>query len=143
MEKDKGGIAKAAAILEVLGIFVAGQLIIYVFLRLLGIELRNPLTSIRPDITPAELRPITLQLTWLLLAQYAGWFVLILPIGWAPGDLAGSRISPRRWRQTAISGCVTRLLRCSGFRTTSLRLPEIRTGSRCLVSPPVVSVSPR
>jgi membrane protease YdiL (CAAX protease family) len=76
------GRRKAAAILEVLGIYAAGQLAAYLIGLLLGLQLQNPLSNLAATISPADLTQITLQLLTLLLLQYAGWFLLILPIGW-------------------------------------------------------------
>jgi hypothetical protein len=76
------GRQKAAAILEVLGVYAAGQLVSYLMALLLGIRLQNPLGNLVADTSPATLVEMTGQFLALLLLQYAGWFLLILPVGW-------------------------------------------------------------
>lgn len=76
------GRRKTAAVLEVLGIYAAGQLVSYLTALLLGIRLQYPLGNLTADTSPATLVQITGQLLTLLLLQYAGWFLLILPVGW-------------------------------------------------------------
>ncbi len=76
---------KIAAILEVLGVYAAGQLLGYalfaLFGSLLGIPLQNPLQEITPGLTQAHLLRITGRLLVLLVCQYAGWMALVLAVG--------------------------------------------------------------
>ena len=73
---------KVAAIFEVFGIYAVGQLVAFILAKGLGIPLRNPIVDLTLQSTPLELRQITLQLLGVLFVQYAGWFILILSIGW-------------------------------------------------------------
>ena len=73
---------KAAALLEVFGIYAAGQLVAFILAKLLGIPLYNPITDLTAQSTPLEFRQITLKLLGVLFVQYAGWFIPILLTGW-------------------------------------------------------------
>jgi membrane protease YdiL (CAAX protease family) len=73
---------RIAALLEVLGVYLAGQLVMVQLTHLLGLQLVNPLTGFTAEITDAELITATRQLFVLLMLQYAGWFLLIIPINW-------------------------------------------------------------
>jgi membrane protease YdiL (CAAX protease family) len=73
---------KVLAVLEVMAIYTTGQMVIYLFVRLAGITLSNPLQRLTPTTSPDELLQISWDLLILLLFQYSGWFILILPIGW-------------------------------------------------------------
>lgn len=73
---------RTAAVFEVLGVYVAGQLVVTLLVRLFGFRPTNPLATFSVGITDAELLTATRQIFVLLLLQYAGWFVLIIPINW-------------------------------------------------------------
>jgi membrane protease YdiL (CAAX protease family) len=73
---------RTAALLEVLGVFVTGPLVMVLLIRVLGLPVVNPLPRITSGITDAELLTVTRQVFVLLLLQYAGWFMLIIPINW-------------------------------------------------------------
>ncbi len=73
---------RAAALLEVLGIYLAGRLVTEQLSRLLGIPLDNPLTEFSVGITDAELIASSRRMFVLLMLQYSGWFLLIVPINW-------------------------------------------------------------
>lgn len=73
---------KVAAILEVFGIYAAGQLIAFILAKVLGIPLYNPITDLTLQSTPLELQQITLKLLGVLFVQYAGWFIPIILVGW-------------------------------------------------------------
>jgi hypothetical protein len=73
---------KIAAILEVFGIYAAGQLIAFVLATALGTPLYNPISDMTVQSTPLELRQITLRLLGVLFVQYAGWFIPIFLVGW-------------------------------------------------------------
>jgi membrane protease YdiL (CAAX protease family) len=77
-----GGRRKVAAVMEVFGVYLAGQLVMLVVARLAHIELTNPLAHLTASASNADLLTASGQLTRLLLAQYGGWFLLIAPIGW-------------------------------------------------------------
>ncbi len=73
---------RTAALLEVLGIYLAGQLVVGQLIRIFGVQPTNPLPTLTANVTDAELVTATGQIFWLLLLQYAGWFLLIVPINW-------------------------------------------------------------
>jgi membrane protease YdiL (CAAX protease family) len=73
---------RAAALLEVLGVYVGGQLVTGQLIRVLGIRPTNPLNTLTVAITDAELISATWQLAVLVMLQYAGWFLLIIPINY-------------------------------------------------------------
>ncbi len=83
-----------AAILEVLGVYVAGQLVMFGLATVLGIELRNPLAGLTAQISSPDLLAATRDLGVLLLLQYAGWLLLVVPIGTAA-------IASGGWRRTS------------------------------------------
>jgi hypothetical protein len=68
---------RAAALLEVLGVYLAGGIVTEQLSRLFGIPLDNPLGTFRREITNAELITASRQLFVILFLQYAGWFLLI------------------------------------------------------------------
>ena len=86
---------RTAALLEVFGVFVAGPLVAGLLVRLLGLELVNPLEHFTVEITDAELITASYQMLVLLLVQFAGWFLLIIPI-----DILRGRCSPRTYGLT-------------------------------------------
>jgi membrane protease YdiL (CAAX protease family) len=73
---------RTAALLEVLGVYLAGQLVTGQLIRWLDLHPTNPLTSLTVAISDAELLTASWQLFVLLMLQYAGWFLLIIPIDW-------------------------------------------------------------
>jgi len=77
-----GGRRKVAAVLEVLGVYLAGQLVMVLLARAMNLKLSNPLTHLTATASNTELVRASGQLTKLLAAQYLGWFLLIVPIGW-------------------------------------------------------------
>jgi membrane protease YdiL (CAAX protease family) len=80
------GWRKTAAILEVLGIYAAGQMLGMLLFAVLGslihIPLKNPLLEITASATQGDLLRITWHLLVLLLCQYAGWMVSAFVVGW-------------------------------------------------------------
>jgi len=73
---------RATAILEVLGVYVAGGLLTLLLSRVVAIQLVNPLNTFSADITDAELIVATWRLFVLLMLQYVGYFLLIVPLNW-------------------------------------------------------------
>ncbi len=73
---------RAVALLEVLGVYLAGQLVTAQLIRLLGLRPSNPLASLTAGVTDTQLVTATGQVFGLLLLQYAGWFLLIIPINY-------------------------------------------------------------
>jgi membrane protease YdiL (CAAX protease family) len=106
--------ARTAAVLEVLGIYVAGPLVMMLLIRALRLEITNPLQRFTVGITDAELLTITREMFWLLLLQYAGWFLLIIPINWwhrrrGPGAY-GLTKAGHSWRTLLLAGIATAAL---------------------------------
>jgi membrane protease YdiL (CAAX protease family) len=107
-------IGRTAAILEVLGVYVAGQFVVSLLIRLLRLHLNNPLASFTVGITDAELLTASRQLFLLLMLQYAGWFVLIVPINWwhrrrGPSAYGLTRAG-RSWTALLLAGLATAAL---------------------------------
>jgi membrane protease YdiL (CAAX protease family) len=73
---------RCAALLEVLGISLVGGLVTAQLIRLSGIPVKNPLAELTVYTTGRELITAARQLFVLLVLQYIGYFVLIIPIGW-------------------------------------------------------------
>jgi hypothetical protein len=80
------GWRKTAAIVEVLGIYAAGQLLGMLLFAVLGslmhIPLKNPLLELTAGATQNDLLRITWHLLVLLLCQYAGWLASAFAVGW-------------------------------------------------------------
>jgi membrane protease YdiL (CAAX protease family) len=73
---------RSAALLEVLGIFLVGGLVMSQLIRLSDVHVKNPLAELTIHTTGSELITAARQLFVLLIFQYAGYFLLIIPIGW-------------------------------------------------------------
>jgi membrane protease YdiL (CAAX protease family) len=73
---------RAAALLEVLGVSLAGPLVIWGLRRLIGVSVTNPLNNLSVNTSNAELITASRQMFVLLMFQYAGYFLLIFPINW-------------------------------------------------------------
>lgn len=73
---------KLTAVLEVLGVYMVGQVVGFLLARALGIQLVNPLVFIKPDSSQAELYHMSGQLFGVLIWQYIGWFLVAFPVGW-------------------------------------------------------------
>jgi len=105
---------RTAALLEVLGVFLSGSLVVTLSLRLLGLQVPNPLGNFTVGITDAELLTAARQLFVLLILQYAGYFVLIIPINWwhrRSGPAAyGLTLAGHSWRMLLLAGIATAAL---------------------------------
>jgi membrane protease YdiL (CAAX protease family) len=73
---------RAAALLEVLGIYLAGPVMMIGLRRVLGVSLTNPLNHLTAHATGAELVIASRQLFALLLFQNSGYFLLAAPLNW-------------------------------------------------------------
>lgn len=102
---------RTAALLEVLGVYLAGQLVVNQLVRVLGLHLVNPLASFNAGITDAELITATGRMFTLLMLQYAGYFLLIIPINWwhrRRGPAAyGLTRAGRSWPALLVAGVAT------------------------------------
>lgn len=74
--------ARAAALLEVLGIYLTGPVAIIGLRRLLGLSLANPLSHLTAHATGAQLVTASRQLFTLLVVQNAGYYLLAAPLDW-------------------------------------------------------------
>jgi membrane protease YdiL (CAAX protease family) len=105
---------RAAALLEVLGIYLAGQGVTGLLVSLLGLRPVNPLDSFTAGITDTGLITATRQLFVLLMLQYAGYFLLIIPINsWhrRPGPAAyGLTRAGHSWTVLLLAGLATAAL---------------------------------
>ena len=106
--------AQIAAVLEVLGVYVASQFVMLLLIRALKINPSNPLTKISATVTDGELIDATRQLFVLLLLQYASYFLLIVPINWwhrRSGPAAyGLTKAGRSWSALLLAGGATAAL---------------------------------
>jgi membrane protease YdiL (CAAX protease family) len=106
--------ARAAALLEVLGIYVAGQLVTQLLIRMLGIAAVNPLATFTAHVSDRELLSATRQLFVMLTLQYSGWFLLIVPINYwhrRRGMAAyGLTRAGRPWTVLVLAGLATAAL---------------------------------
>ena len=102
---------RAAALLEVFGVYVAGNLLVVGVVRLLGVQVRNPLNTFTADITDAQLLTSARQMLVVLFLQYAGFFVLIIPINWwhrRSGRVSyGLTRGGRSWKALVLAGVAT------------------------------------
>lgn len=73
---------RAAALLEVLGVSLAGPLLIWGLRRLIGVPVTNPLNNLSVHTADADLITASRQMFVLLVFQYAGYFLLVVPINW-------------------------------------------------------------
>lgn len=102
---------RAAALLEVLGISLAGPVLMVGLRRLLGVSLTNPLDHLTAHATNDELVTATSQLLALLLFQYCGYFFLAAPLNWwyrrrKPGHYGLTRAG-RSWKFLLLAGIGT------------------------------------
>jgi membrane protease YdiL (CAAX protease family) len=105
---------RAAALLEVFGIYLAGQLLTRQLIRVLSLQPVNPLNSLTVEVTDADLLRATWQLFVLLILQYAGWFLLIIPINYwrrRSGPAAyGITFAGYSWKALMVAGLSTAAL---------------------------------
>jgi membrane protease YdiL (CAAX protease family) len=105
---------RTAALLEVLGVFLASPLVMTLLIRASGLQLANPLQGFTAGITDAELIAATGQIVILLMLQYAGYFLLIIPINWwhrrcGPAEYGLTRAG-RSWAALLLAGIATAAL---------------------------------
>lgn len=105
---------RAAALLEVLGVFLAGQLVVALLMRSLGLHFANPLANLTVGITNTELITLARRLFVGLMLQYSGYFLLIIPINWwhrRRGLAAyGLTKAGRSWTWLVLAGAATAAL---------------------------------
>jgi membrane protease YdiL (CAAX protease family) len=105
---------RLAALLEVLGVYITGQYLVTLFVNTLHLQTDNPLAHINAQITNVELLFATRDLFFLLLMQYAGWFLLIIPINWwhrRSGPAAyGLTRAGKPWKMLLAAGVATAAL---------------------------------
>jgi membrane protease YdiL (CAAX protease family) len=105
---------RATAVLEVLGVYLAGGLLTNLLIRLSGVAVRNPLENLSIHITGAALITASRQMFVLLMFEYAGYFLLIIPINWwhRRSGLAayGLTKAGHSWRTLLLAGLGTAAL---------------------------------
>lgn len=105
---------RLAALLEVLGVYVVGQYLVMLLVGTFHLPNENPLAHINAQITDTELLFAARDLFFLLLLQYAGWFLLIVPINWwhrrtGPSKYGFTRAG-RSWKMLLAAGLATATL---------------------------------
>lgn len=73
---------KAAALLEVLGVYLCGPVLMLGLRRLLGVSLTNPLNNLTVHASGADLITASRQLFALLLFSNIGYYILAVPLNW-------------------------------------------------------------
>lgn len=73
---------RAAALLEVLGVYLAGPVAMYGLRRWIGLSLTNPLNNLTVNVSSADLVTASGQLFTLLVFGNAGYFILAGPLNW-------------------------------------------------------------
>src|SRR5581483_11767868 len=105
---------RLAALVEVLGVYLAGRLVTIQLTRLFHLTPVNPFASLTVTASNTTLVTITGQLFVLLALQYLGWLLLVLPINYwhrRRGAAAyGFTRSGRSWRTLIVAGLVTAAL---------------------------------
>lgn len=105
---------RAAAALEVLGVYLAGPFAMYELRRMLGVSIVNPLNNLTVHASNADLLTASRQLFVLLLLQYTGYFMLALPLNWwyrRKGAAAyGLTKANCSWAKLLVAGIVTAAL---------------------------------
>src|SRR5689334_18878263 len=105
---------RGAALLEVFGVFLAGPLVKRLLIQAFGLRLVNPLPGFTVAITDAELITASRQILLLLLVQFAGYFLLAVPINWlhlrrGPAAYGLSRAG-HPWKLLLLAGVATAAL---------------------------------
>ena len=118
---------RAAALLEVLGVSLAGPLLMWGLRRLIGVSVTNPLDHLSVHTTDAELITASRQMFVLLMFQYAGYFLLIVPINWwyrrrGPASYGLTRAG-RSWMALLLAGLGTVAL--SAWPVVSIELISV------------------
>lgn len=115
---------RLAALLEVFGVYVTGQYLVTLVVSTFHLPADNPLTHINAQITDAELLFAARDLFFLLAMQYAGWFLLIVPINWwhrRSGPAAyGLTRAGKLWKMLLAAGVATAAL--SAWPETGVQL---------------------
>jgi len=81
--QDKSSVRqrRLTAILEVCGVYMVGQLLAFIFMKLLGVEIQNPITVLEANPN-ADLLEMSRNLAVILFLQYGGIMLPALTIGW-------------------------------------------------------------
>jgi hypothetical protein len=64
----------------VLGVYLCGPVLMLELRRLLGVSLPNPLNSLTPQASGADLLTASRQLFALLLVSNAGYYLIVVPL---------------------------------------------------------------
>lgn len=99
---------RAAALLEVLGVYLCGPVLMLELRQLLGVTLVNPLNNLTAEASGSDLVTASRQLLALLLVSNAGYYILAVPLNWwyrrrKPADY-GLTKSGRTWTFLIFAG---------------------------------------
>jgi membrane protease YdiL (CAAX protease family) len=102
---------RAAALLEVLGVYLAGPALMFGLRRVLGISLTNPLNHLTAQATGHELVTASGQLLVLLVFSNSGYFLIAAPLNWwyrrrRPADY-GFTTAGHTWKLLLLAGLAT------------------------------------
>lgn len=107
-------VRRAAALLEVAGVYLIGPLVGQKLRQALGIAVENPFAALRADISNAELLRASANLFVLLFFQYLGTFLVAIPLNWwyrRRGPAAyGVAKNGRTWKALLLAGFATAAL---------------------------------
>ncbi len=118
---------RLAALLEVLGVSLAGPVLIWAVRQAIGVSVTNPLTNLSVHTTGADLLTASRQMFVLLVFQYAGYFLLAFPINWwyrrrGPASY-GLTKAGRSWAALVVAGLGT--LALSAWPVAALQLINV------------------
>ena len=103
---------RAAALVEVLGVSLAGPLLMWGLRRLIGVSVTNPLDRLSVKVLPMpNYYGFAPNVRVGLMFQYAGYFLLIFPINWwyrwrGPASYGLTRAG-RSWTALLLAGLAT------------------------------------
>jgi membrane protease YdiL (CAAX protease family) len=99
---------RAAALLEVMGVYLCGPVLMLELRRLLGVSLTNPLNNLTVQTSGVDLVTASRQLFTLLLISNAGYYCLAVPLNWwhrrrKPADFGLTKAN-RTWTFLLLAG---------------------------------------
>lgn len=102
---------RAAALLEVLGVYLAGPVLMLGLRRLLGVTIANPLSTLTANASNSYLVTAAGQLFLLVLVSNAGCYVLAGPLNWwhrrrRPADYGFTKAG-HTWKFLVLAGIAT------------------------------------
>lgn len=105
---------RISALLEVLGVYIVGQYIVTLFVATLRLQIESPLAHLSPQMDNSDLLFAARDAFIIIAMQYAGWFLLIVPINWwhrRSGPAAyGLTKAGKSWKTLLAAGVVAATL---------------------------------